>query len=375
MKDQNIYLDYAATSPMCRPAIDAMMRAFTEFYANASSGHAMGVKSKEILETAREYLLSTLSPMEAGTVYFTSGGTESDNWAIKGILDAYPGKHIITSKIEHNAILNTCAFLEKHGYTVTYLDVNAEGFISLSELEASIRPDTILISVMFANNEIGVIQPVEQIGAIAHSHGILFHTDAVQAYAQVPIDVEEMNIDMLSVSAHKFRGPKGVGFLYVGNGVYLDPFVHGGSQENHMRAGTVNVPGIAGMQAAAEEAFCGMEEKIRLLSEKRDYLIRRILEDIPCAVLNGPRENRLPGNVNICFKGHKAGLLLDRLSDAGIYVSSGSACSSASSAPSHVLTAIGLAEEDAEASLRLTLAAETSYEELDSVVSRLKSML
>lgn len=375
MKELNIYLDNAATSPMCRSAIDAMMQAFTELYANASSGHGMGMESKEVLEKAREYLLSTLSPMEAGTVYFTSGGTESDNWAIKGILDAYPGKHIITSKIEHNAILNTCAFLEKHGYTVTYLDVDAEGFISLSELEASIRPDTILISVMFANNEIGTVQPVQEIGAIAHRHGVLFHTDAVQAYAQVPIDVEEMNIDMLSVSAHKFRGPKGVGFLYVKDGVYLDPFVHGGSQEHHMRAGTVNVPGIVGMQAAAAEAFGRLEEKVRLLSEKRDYLIRRILEEIPCAALNGPRSQRLPGNVNICFKGSNAGLLLDRLSDAGIYVSSGSACSSASGAPSHVLTAIGLTQEDAEASLRLTLAPEISCAELDCVVSRLKSFL
>ncbi|MCQ2558126.1 MAG: cysteine desulfurase [Oscillospiraceae bacterium] len=375
MNDKTIYLDHAATAPMCPGAIQAMTEAFTDLYGNASSGHAMGEKSKKALNQAREYLLKTLSPLEDGTVYFTSGGTESDNWAIKGILDSYPGKHIITSKIEHNAILNTCAFLEKHGYSVTYLDVDTEGFIRLPELEAAIRPDTILITIMFANNEIGTIQPVQQIGAIAHRHGILFHTDAVQAYGQVPIDVDEMNIDMLSISSHKFRGPKGVGFLYVKNGVRLDPLIHGGSQEDGMRAGTVNVPGIVGMRAAAEESFDRIEEKMHQLAAKRDHLICEILDAIPCAGLNGPRERRLPGNVNICFRGQNAGLLLDRLSDAGIHVSSGSACSSASSAPSHVLTAIGLSEEDAAASLRLTLSQETSYEELDRVVSMLKAFI
>lgn len=372
MKNKTIYLDNASTTIICEEALQAMSTAMKQYYANAASAHTMGKECRDLLEEARDYFLSTLSPVGNGTVYFTSGGTESDNWALKGICEAHSGKHIITSKIEHNAILNTCAYLEKHGYDISYINVKEDGVVDLNELENAIRPDTILISVMFSNNEIGTIQPVREIGEIARRHDVLFHTDAVGSYTQIPIDADAKNIDLLSVSSHKFHGPKGVGFLYVKNGVYLESFMHGGSQESGLRAGTQNLPGIIGMQEAAKIAFASQEKNHKQMSELRTYFINRILEEIPCAKLNGSPQNRLPNNVNISFKGCSAGKLLDLLDQDGIMVSTGSACASESRKPSHVLTALGLSEKEIESSLRFSLNESITKEDLDFTVEALK---
>lgn len=371
-----IYLDNAATTKVADSVVDAMLPYFKEHYGNASSIYQLGAKSKEALDESREYIAGTLGA-KTNEIYFTAGGSESDNWAIKATADAYArkGKHIITSAIEHHAVLHTCEYLEKHGYEVTYVGVDENGVIKLDELKAAIRPDTILISVMFANNEIGTIQPIKEIGEIAKEHDILFHTDAVQAYAQVPINVDEMHIDMLSASGHKLNGPKGIGFLYIRKGIKIRSFVHGGQQERGRRAGTENIPGIVGLAAAAKRSFSMLEEKMKKEIELRDYLISRIEAEIPYCRLNGDRKKRLPNNVNFSFQFIEGESMLILLDSKGIAASSGSACTSGSLDPSHVLLAIGLPHEIAHGSLRLTLSEENTKEEMDYVVEQLTAIL
>ena len=371
-----IYLDNAATTKVADSVVDAMLPYFKEYYGNASSIYQLGAKSKEALDESREYIAGTLGA-KTNEIYFTAGGSESDNWAIKATADAYAqkGKHIITSAIEHHAVLHTCEYLEKHGYEVTYVGVDENGVIKLDELKAAIRPDTILITVMFANNEIGTIQPIKEIGEIAKEHDILFHTDAVQAYAQVPINVDEMHIDMLSASGHKLNGPKGIGFLYIRKGIKIRSFVHGGQQERGRRAGTENIPGIVGLAAAAKRSFSMLEEKMKKEIELRDYLISRIEAEIPYCRLNGDRKKRLPNNVNFSFQFIEGESMLILLDNKGIAASSGSACTSGSLDPSHVLLAIGLPHEIAHGSLRLTLSEENTKEEMDYVVEQLTAIL
>lgn len=371
-----VYLDNAATTKVRPEVVEAMLPYFTEIYGNASAVYDFGQKCKQAIEDARETIGSSIGT-RASNIYFTAGGSESDNWALKGVAEVYKdkGKHIITTKIEHHAILHTCAYLEQQGYEVTYLDVDADGLVSPEDVRKAIRPDTILISVMFANNEIGTIEPIEEIGAIAHEHGILFHTDAVQAYAQVPIDVEKMHIDLLSASGHKLNGPKGIGFLYIRQGLKLKSFIHGGAQERKRRAGTENVPGIVGLGKAVEIAMATMDERIKKESELRDYLIARIEDEIPFAKLNGHRVKRLPNNINFCFRFIEGESMLIMLDMAGICGSSGSACTSGSLDPSHVLLAIGLPHEIAHGSLRLTLSDEITKDQLDYVVDHLKEIV
>lgn len=371
-----IYLDNAATTKTAKEVVDAMLPYFTEDYGNPSSLYSLGAKSKEAVTKARETIAGTLGA-QSNEIYFTAGGSESDNWVFKATADAYEqkGKHIITSRIEHHAILHTCDYLAKKGFEITYIDVDENGILKLDELEKAIRPDTILISVMFANNEIGTIQPIKKIGEIARKHGVLFHTDAVQAYGHVPINVDEYNIDMLSASGHKFNGPKGIGFLYIRKGVKIRSFVHGGQQERGRRAGTENVTGIVGIGAAAERAFRVMEERNKREIELRDYLIAQIEEKIPYCRLNGDRVRRLPNNVNFSFQFVEGESLLIMLDMEGICASTGSACASGSLDPSHVLLAIGLPHEIAHGSLRLTLGEETTKEELDTVVSALVKII
>lgn len=371
-----VYLDNAATTKVRPEVVEAMLPYFTEIYGNASAVYDFGQKCKQAIEDARETIGSSIGT-KASNIYFTAGGSESDNWALKGVAEVYKdkGKHIITTKIEHHAILHTCAYLEQQGYEVTYLDVDADGLVSPEDVKKAIRPDTILISVMFANNEIGTIEPIEEIGAIAHEHGILFHTDAVQAYAQVPIDVEKMHIDLLSASGHKLNGPKGIGFLYIRQGLKLKSFIHGGAQERKRRAGTENVPGIVGLGKAVEIAMATMDERIKKESELRDYLIARIEDEIPFAKLNGHRVKRLPNNINFCFRFIEGESMLIMLDMAGICGSSGSACTSGSLDPSHVLLAIGLPHEIAHGSLRLTLSDEITKDQLDYVVDHLKEIV
>ena len=371
-----VYLDNAATTKVRPEVVEAMLPYFTEIYGNASAVYDFGQKCKQAIEDARETIGSSIGT-KTSNIYFTAGGSESDNWALKGVAEVYKdkGKHIITTKIEHHAILHTCAYLEQQGFEVTYLDVDAAGLVSPEDVKKAIRPDTILISVMFANNEIGTIEPIEEIGAIAHEHGILFHTDAVQAYAQVPIDVEKMHIDLLSASGHKLNGPKGIGFLYIRQGLKLKSFIHGGAQERKRRAGTENVPGIVGLGKAVEIAMATMDERIKKESELRDYLIARIEDEIPFAKLNGHRVKRLPNNINFCFRFIEGESMLIMLDMAGICGSSGSACTSGSLDPSHVLLAIGLPHEIAHGSLRLTLSDEITKEQLDYVVDHLKEIV
>lgn len=371
-----IYLDNAATTKTAPEVVEAMLPYFTEYYGNPSSIYTFSEKSKAVLREARDYVAMTLhaKPEE---IYFTAGGSESDNWALKATAEAYgaKGKHIITTKIEHHAILHTCDYLAKKGYEITYVGVDENGIVDLQELEAAIRPDTILISVMFANNEIGTIQPIKEIGEIAKKHNVLFHTDAVQAYAQIPIDVEEMHIDMLSASAHKFHGPKGSGFLYIRKGIKIRSLIHGGAQERARRAGTENVPGVAGLLAAAKKSFSILSEKAEKEAKLRDYLIDRISKEIPYCRLNGDAKKRLPGNVNFSFQFIEGESMLIMLDQKGICASSGSACTSGSLDPSHVLLAIGLKHEIAHGSLRLTLSEENTKEELDYVVDELKQIV
>lgn len=371
-----IYLDNAATTKVRQEVVDAMLPYFSELYGNRSSVYSFSDPVKEAVEHARETVARTIGakPKE---IYFTGCGTESDNWAIKAAADAYSakGNHIITTKIEHHAVLHTCQYLEQHGFEVTYLDVDGEGRISLKELEAAIRPTTILISVMFANNEIGTLEPIKEIGKLAKEKGILFHTDAVQAYCHVPIDVNELSIDMLSTSAHKINGPKGIGFLYIRSGVKIRSFLHGGAQERNRRAGTENVPYIVGFGKAAELAEASLEERAAYEIKLRDHLIDRVLSEIPYARLNGPRQERLPNNANFCFRFIEGESMLILLDGEGICGSSGSACTSGSLDPSHVLLAIGLPHEIAHGSLRLTLSEETTMEDIDFVVDQLKRIV
>ena len=372
-----IYLDNAATTKTAPEVVDAMIPYFTEHYGNPSSVYSFASGNKEGVSRQREIIAQALGA-QANEIYFTAGGSESDNWALKATAEAYEkkGKHIITTKIEHHAILHTCEYLEKQrGFEITYLDVDENGVVKLDELKKAIRPDTILISVMFANNEIGTIQPIREIGEIAQEHKILFHTDAVQAFGQIPIDVDACHIDMLSASGHKLNGPKGIGFLYIRKGVKIRSFVHGGAQERKRRAGTENVPGIVGMGAAVERAMRTMETRTAKERKLRDYLIERIEAEIPYCRLNGDRTNRLPNNVNFSFRFIEGESLLIMLDMKGICASSGSACTSGSLDPSHVLLAIGLPHEIAHGSLRMTLGEETTREDLDYTVDTLKEIV
>lgn len=371
-----IYLDNAATTKVNKKVLESMMPYFSEIYCNPSAAYSFATKGRIAIEEARNYAAKLIgaSDME---IYFTSGGSESDNWAIKAVAESFSdkGKHIITTKIEHHAVLHTCEYLERYGFDITYLNVDSDGKVRLDELKKSIREDTILISVMTANNEIGTIQPVAEIGKIAHEKGILFHTDAVQAYGHIPINVDEMNIDLLSASGHKFNGPKGVGIMYIRKGVKIRSFIHGGSQERGRRAGTYNVPGIAGLGTAAKLAMENMAKRAEKEKELRDYFIDRISAEIPYTVLNGHREDRLPNNINFCFRFVEGESVLIMLDQAGICASSGSACTSGAIDPSHVLRAIGLSDEMAHESLRLTLSYENTKEEIDTVVGELKRIV
>lgn len=371
-----IYLDNAATTRVRPEVAETMMPYFTEKYGNPSAVYGFASGNRNDINRVRETIANTLGarPEE---IYFTAGGSESDNWAIKAAAEARQGKgnHIITTKIEHHAVLHTCEYLEKNGCQVTYLDVDENGMIHLDQLKKAIRPDTVLISIMFANNEIGTIEPVKEIGAIAREHGILFHTDAVQAYGQVPISVDELQIDMLSASGHKLNGPKGIGFLYIRKGIKIGSFIHGGAQERKRRAGTENVPGIMGFGKAVEMAFADMEERTNRELELRDYLMNRITSEIPYVRINGHRTKRLPNNVNISFQFIEGESLLIMLDMKHICASSGSACTSGSLDPSHVLLAIGLPHEIAHGSLRLTLGYENTREEIDETVEAIKEVV
>ena len=371
-----IYLDNAATTKTSKEVVDAMLPYFTEDYGNPSSIYEIGQRSKEAITKAREQIAQVIGA-KTEEIYFTAGGSESDNWALKEAFEAYSGKgnHIITTKIEHHAILHTCEYLEKQGARITYLDVDENGLVDLEELQKAICPETILISVMFANNEIGTIEPVKEIGMIAKEHGVLFHTDAVQAFGQVPIDVDEMNIDMLSSSAHKINGPKGISILYIRKGVKIRSFVHGGAQERKRRAGTENVPGIVGYGVAAKRAAESMEERTKKERELRDYLIERVLKEVPYVKLNGDPVKRLPNNMNFSFRFIEGESLLIMLDMKGIAGSSGSACTSGSLDPSHVLLAIGLPHEIAHGSLRLTLGEDITKEDLDYTLEQIKEIV
>ena len=377
-----IYLDNAATTRTAPEVVEAMLPYLTEQYGNPSAIYSLGSAGKKAINEARRTIAAAIGA-KPEEIYFTAGGTEADNWALKAAAECCAGKgrHIITTKIEHHAVLHACGYLEKNGYEVTYLDVDRDGILDPEALKEAIRPDTVLISVMFANNEIGTIQPIREIGAIARERGILFHTDAVQAFGQIPIDVEEMHIDMLSASAHKLNGPmayaipKGTGMLYIRSGLKIRSFIHGGAQEKGVRAGTENVPGIVGFAAAVRRALSRMEEKAGRERELRDYLIRRIEGEIPYCRLNGHREKRLPGNVNISFRFIEGESLLIMLDMRGVCASSGSACTSGSLDPSHVLLAIGLEHEEAHGSLRMTLSEENTQEELDEVVGHLAEIV
>ena len=374
--DRLIYLDHAATTATRPEVVEAMLPFFTEKFGSPSSVYGFSNHSKDAIIGARKIIGESLNT-DSSNIYFTAGGSESDNWALKETARTYAnkGKHIITAKIEHHAILHTCEFLEKEGYEVTYVGVDENGIVKMDELKNAIRPDTILISVMFANNEIGSIQPIKEIGALAKEKGILFHTDAVQAYGQIPIDVEELNIEMLSASGHKLNGPKGVGFLYIRKGVKIRNLIHGGGQERARRAGTENVPGIVGLGKAVEMAMSTMKERETHETQLRDYLIDRVMAEIPYTRLNGHRDKRLPNNANFSFQFIEGESLLIMLDMAGICGSSGSACTSGSLDPSHVLLAIGLPHEIAHGSLRLTLGHENTKEEIDYVIDNLKRIV
>lgn len=372
----SIYLDNAATTQTKVEVVEAMLPYFNEFYGNPSSVYDIASKSKSAVNEARDIIASALS-CESNEVYFTAGGSEADNWALKATAESYQnkGNHIITTSIEHHAILHTCEYLESKGFEVTYLPVDEYGIVKLDELKAAIRPTTILISVMFANNEIGTIQPIKEIGKIAKEHGIVFHTDAVQAFGQLPINVDEYNIDMLSASGHKLNGPKGIGFLYIRKGLKLRSFIHGGAQERKRRAGTENVPGIVGFGKAVELAVQSMKKRTEYEIQLRDYLIKRVTSEIPFVRLNGHKTKRLPNNANFSFRFIEGESLLIMLDMKGIAASSGSACTSGSLDPSHVLLAIGLPHEIAHGSLRLTLSENTKKEEIDYTVDCIKEIV
>ncbi len=367
--NHRIYLDYAATTPLSRAAGEAMLPWLTDYFGNPSSVHSFGRDARKALQTARRQVAEAIGA-DPSEIYFTSGGAESDNWAIKGVAFARraAGNHLITTAIEHHAVLNACKWLEKQGFEVTYLPVDPDGFVSPDQVEKAITDRTILISVMCANNEIGTIEPISEIGRVAAARHIPFHTDAVQAVGAMKLDVREMQVDMLSLSGHKLHGPKGVGALYLRTGTHIDPLIHGGGQERGLRAGTEHVAGAVGLGVAVAESCACMEETNRRVSALRDSLVEGILARIPDVRLNGPVSSRLPGNANFSFAGVEGESLLLRLDLAGIACSSGSACTSGSMDPSHVLRAIGLCEEEANGSVRMTLGRETTAEEIQEVL-------
>jgi len=374
--DKMIYMDHSATTPVKKEVLQEMLPYFSEFYGNPSSVYQLSSKSKLAIDKAREQVAKGIGAKK-NEIYFTGGGSESDNWAIKGIAYRHKekGNHIITTKIEHHAVLHTCEYLQKQGFEVTYLDVDQYGMVNLQELEKAIKDNTILISIMFANNEIGTVQPIKEIGEIARKHKVLFHTDAVQAVGSIEIDVNEMNIDLLSMSAHKLYGPKGVGALYIRQGTRIDPLIAGGAQERNKRAGTENIAGIVGTGKAVELAYEHLEENNKKLVALRERLIRGIQDNIPHVRLNGHPEKRLPGNVNFCFQFIEGEALLLSLDMVGVAGSSGSACTSGSLDPSHVLLSIGLPHEIAHGSLRLSLGLSNTEEEVDYVVEQLEGIV
>ncbi|NLP16537.1 MAG: cysteine desulfurase NifS [Clostridiales bacterium] len=374
--EKKIYLDNAATTRTRPEVLEAMLPYFSDKYGNPSSVYEFASQNRKALDEARLTIANSIGA-ESAEIYFTGSGTEADNWALIATAEAYSskGNHIITSKIEHHAVLHTCEYLKKRGYEITYIDVDENGIVKLDQLEKAIRPTTILISIMFANNEIGTIQPIREIGEIAKRHKILFHTDAVQAYCQVDINVDELGIDMLSASAHKLHGPKAIGFLYIKKGIKIRSFIHGGAQERGRRAGTENVPYAVGFGKAVEIAMATMKERTRKETELRDYLIKRVLAEVPYTRLNGHRTRRLPNNANFSFQFIEGESLLIMLDMNNICASSGSACTSGSLDPSHVLLAIGLPHEIAHGSLRLTLSEENTYEEIDYTVEKIKEIV
>ncbi|MCX8194112.1 MAG: cysteine desulfurase NifS [Candidatus Pacearchaeota archaeon] len=372
---KRIYLDHAATTPVAQEVLEAMRPYFSEKFGNASSLHSFGIEAREAVENSRKIAAKFLGA-RPNEIIFTSGGTESNNLAIKGIAFAnkHRGNHIITSKIEHHAIEEPCKWLEQHGFKVTYLNVDKYGLVNPAEVEKAITKDTILVSIMHANNEIGTIEPIEEIGKICKKHKVYFHTDAVQSFGKIPIDVKKMNIDLLSASSHKLYGPKGVGLLYINQDVKIEPVQHGGGHESGLRSGTENVPGIVGFAKAIELAEKNMKKEAERQTKLRDKLINEILK-IPGAQLNGHPKQRLPNNVNVSIKGVEGEALLIRLNEKGIAVSTGSACSTKSLAPSHVLTAIGLTAEEAHGSLRITLGKDNTEQDIDYTIEQLKSIV
>lgn len=371
-----IYLDNAATTKVRKEVLEEMLPYFTEYYTNPSSIYSPSRMVSKKVEEARSLIASTIAA-QSSEIYFTSGGSESDNWAIKKIMISRQnkGKHMITTKVEHHAVLESCKYLESLGFEITYLSVDENGLIDLNELESSIREDTILVSIMAANNEIGTIMPIKEIGSICKKHNVLFHTDAVQAYANIPIDVNEMNIDLLSTSAHKIEGPKGIGFLYVRKGVLITPLICGGMQEKGKRAGTTNAPSIIGFATAAKLKFDEMQKNNEYVLNLREHLINRVLNEIPYSRLNGSRTSRLANNANFSFQFIEGEGMLLKLDALGICASSGSACTSGSLDPSHVLLSIGLPHEIAHGSLRLTMNHDNTIEEIDYVVDKLKEII
>ena len=371
-----IYFDHAATTQVKPEVLQAMLPFFTQSYGNPSSIYQFAQTNKRALEESRE-TIATILGAQPNEIFFTSGGTESDNWAIKGIAESLKdkGNHIITTKIEHHAVLNPCHYLEKHGYEVTYLDVDKNGLVSPEQVEKAIKKGTILISIMFANNEIGTIMPIAEIGKIAKEHGVVFHTDAVQAVGQIPIDINKLHIDLLSLSGHKFYGPKGIGVLFIRRGIKLPPLLHGGAQERGRRAGTENVPGIVGLAKAMELAYQDLETKNIKIQALRDRLIEGVYDTIPYAQLNGDRKQRLPNNVNFSFDFVEGESLLLLLDMEGIFASSGSACASGSLDPSHVLLALGLSHEKAHGSIRFTLGEDNTMEDVEMLLTKLPAIV
>lgn len=369
---KNVYMDYSATTPVKKEVLDAMLPYFSEHFGNPSSLYSIAQESKEALEKARGQVASLIGA-KANEVFFTAGGSEADNWALEGVADALKdkGNHIITTKIEHHAILHTAEYLEKHGIDVTYLDVDAEGRVNPEDVEKAITDKTVLISIMMVNNEVGTIEPIKEIAEIAHNHGILLHTDAVQALGNVPIDVNNMGIDLMSMSGHKIYGPKGVGALYIRKGTKISNFIHGGAQEMKKRAGTENLAGIVGFGKAAELAKENLESHINRVSELRDYFISEVTSKIPDTIVNGSMEHRHPGNANISFEYIEGESMLILLDMNGISVSTGSACSSKSLTPSHVLSAMGIPVERIHGTLRFTIGDPTTKEDIDYVIEKL----
>ncbi len=373
---RKVYLDYSATTPVKKEVLETMLPYFSEEFGNPSSLYEIGAEVKKALGKARKQVAELINADEK-EIFFTSGGTESDNWAILGVADTKKakGKHIITTKVEHHAVLHTCEFLEKHGYEITYLDIDSNGFVRPEDLEKAIREDTVLVSVMLVNNEIGTIQPVKELVKVAKAHGVLFHTDAVQALGNCPIDVKDLGVDMLSASAHKIYGPKGVGALYIKKGLNIGSSQHGGAQENKKRAGTENTPGIVGFGKAAEIAKKNLKEHIERTTKLRNYLIDRVLTEIEDTFLNGDREKRHPGNANLTFEYIEGEAMLLMLDMQGVSVSTGSACSSASLTPSHVLSALGIPVEKIHGTLRMTVGDFTTKEDIDYTVDILKTVV